>query len=57
VFSDEQQQNKMSVSCLIQDNEEQRVVNVEVNPLLPDSPQQDVILLLEQRVFREDNPH
>jgi hypothetical protein len=32
------------------------VVYVEMNPLLPDSPQQDLVFLLEQRVFREDNP-
>ena len=44
------------VSCPFQDNEEQLVVYVEMNPLLPDSPQQDVVFLLEQRVFREDNP-
>jgi hypothetical protein len=42
------------VICPVQDNEKQLVVYVEVNPLLPDSPQQDFVLLLEQRVFSED---
>jgi len=27
-----------------------------MNPLLPDSPQQDGVFLLEQRVFKGDNP-
>jgi hypothetical protein len=27
-----------------------------LNLILPDSPQQDVVFLLEQCVFREDNP-
>ena len=44
------------VSCPIQDNEKQLIVDIEMNPLLPDSPQQDVVFLLEQRVFREDDP-
>ena len=32
------------------------VVYVEMNPLLPDPPQQDVIFLFERRVFRENCP-
>jgi hypothetical protein len=42
------------VICPVQDNEKQLVVYVAMNPLLPDSPQQNVIFLLEQRVFSED---
>jgi hypothetical protein len=44
------------VSCPVQDNEKQLIVNIEMNPLLLDSPQQDAVFLLEQRVFRQDNP-
>jgi len=51
-----QPQPVFDVICPVQDNEEQLVVYVEMNPLFPDSPQQDVIFLFEQRVFREDNP-
>ena len=32
------------------------VVFAEMNPLLPDSPQQDVMFLFEQRVYRENSP-
>jgi hypothetical protein len=48
----DQRQPVFDVSYPVQNNEEQLVVYVEMNPLLPDSPQQNVIFLFEQRVFR-----
>ena len=55
-FRLDQRQTLFDVICPVQDNDEQLVVYVEMNPLLPDSPQQDVMFLFEQRVYRENSP-
>jgi hypothetical protein len=50
-FRLDQRQLVLDVSCPVQDNEEQLVVDAEFNPLLPDPPQQDLVFLLEQSVL------
>jgi hypothetical protein len=55
-FRLDQRQPLFDVGCPVQDNDEQLVAYAEMNPLLPNPPQQDFASLLVQRVFRENSP-
>ena len=51
-----QRQSVLDVSSPIQDYEEEPVVEAEMNPFLPDFPQEDFIFLPEYGVLREGSP-
>jgi len=50
----DQSQPGPNVRCPIQDNEEEPVVEAEMDPFPPNSPQQDFVSLPEHGVLRED---